>query len=750
MRGWLRRLRRALSVLPSSRRPAPRRLSLEPLEERALLATGFLQSNLVSNMPGLAAFTDAQLVNPWGLSAGPLWVSDNQTGFSTIYSPQGVKSGLIVTIPSAPNSPFTHATPTGVVLNTDPDTADFSLTNGSKTGPAIFLFDTLDGTIDGWIGNGTTSAVIAVDNVKAGAVYTGLAIDTGAGASTTNGNTLLYAADWGTGQVEVYNGSFQQVDQSAFAQPASIPKTFRPFNVQDVGGNVWVTYAKFDPSTGADTGTGGFVAEFSRDGKFERSLNGAGWLESPWGVTLAPAGFGNFGGDLLVGNFGDGHISAFNPNNGNFLGQLSGPAGKPVAIGNLWALRFGSAGTSSAGSLFFTAGLVDAPATKFGATGGLLGTLQALPALNSNAPLLPNLKNGLVQTYSTVSSAGDQNPYGVTFVPAGYKGQGTLQAGDLLVSNFNNAGSTGGQQGLGSSIIRVTPQGATSTFFQAPSGLGLTGALGVLQDGDVIVGSLPTDPNTGAVIPDGGALLVIDPNGNLVRKIVSSDFLDSPWGLAINDKGNTAQLFVSNVISGTVVRIDIEDAVGGPVKVQAETVIASGYMTRTDPAALVVGPAGLAYDAKTNTLYVASTEDNTIFAITAAGTRTTDGGTGKSIFSRKSDPHLRGPIGLILAPNGDLIVANGDAINPDTTGAQNSELVEFTPQGKFVGEFQVDPSAGSAFGLAAENVNGQLRLAAVDDSITGKTHNSVIVWNFDTGIPPPSDSDGHHGRHGGW
>ena len=153
MRGWFRRSRRALSVKPSTRRPAPCRLSLEPLEERALLASGFLQTNLVSNMPGLAAVTDPQLVNPWGISAGPFWVLGQPDRLLHDLQPAtGVKAGLIVTIPSAPGSPFKHATPTGMVINTDPDGSGFQRDQRDEDRPGIFLFDTLDGTIDGWIG----------------------------------------------------------------------------------------------------------------------------------------------------------------------------------------------------------------------------------------------------------------------------------------------------------------------------------------------------------------------------------------------------------------------------------------------------------------------------------------------------------------------------------------------------------------------------------------------------------------------
>jgi DNA-binding beta-propeller fold protein YncE len=153
------------------------------------------------------------------------------------------------------------------------------------------------------------------------------------------------------------------------------------------------------------------------------------------------------------------------------------------------------------------------------------------------------------------------------------------------------------------------------------------------------------------------------------------------------------------------------------------TRIGSGYLTRTDPAALVVGPTGLAYDAKRNILYVASTGDNEIFAISNAGSRTSDGGTGKLVY--QDDAHLRGPLGLVLAPNGDLITANGDAVNPDPT--QTSELVEFTPKGKFVGEFSIDPNGGGAFGVAVSTDGNLLRFAAVED-----VTNSLDIWTFDT------------------
>jgi uncharacterized protein (TIGR03118 family) len=697
------------------------RPTVEPLEDRRLLAGGFLQTNLVSDVQGMAAVTDPQLVNPWGLTAGssgPFWVSDNQTGVSTLYTGQGTKLGFF-NIPSAAGSPFTHPTPTGTVFNTDTNKGDFEVTATGKSGPvkarSIFLFDTLDGTISGWNGTGK-NAILAV--TTPGAVYTGLAIDT----STTAGNSLLYAADWGKGTVDVFNGSFTQIDQGAF-QDKAIPNGFRPFNVQDINGDIYVTYAQFDPSSGADTGTGGFVAKFTRDGVLEMTIKGAGHFNSPWGVALAPAGFGDFGGDLLVGNFGDGQINAFD-SHGHFVGTMKDGTGKPIAIENLWALRFGNGGAAgSTNTLFFTAGVTDAPATIFGATDGLLGSLQAIPKLAHNAPVLPNLANAPEQIVSTVPATnGDLNPYGVAFVPQDIKPGGVLQPGDILVSNFNDSSNA---QGTGSTIVRIGPNGQQSVFFNGATELpttplGLTTALGVLKSGFVIVGNVPTDANGN---PQQGSLLILDSNGHVVTTLTDSALLNGPWDLALNDHGDEAQVFVSNVLSGTVTRIDLSIPKGGTPMVESETQIASGYATRTDPNALVVGPTGLAFDAKRDVLYVASTGDNAIFAIRNAAETHRDHGMGRLVF--KDDAHLHGPLGLVLAPNGDLIAANGDAQNPNPNNI--NELVEFTPEGHFVKQFQVDPGPGSgaAFGIALSTANGEVRFAAVDDNT-----NTLHIWTF--------------------
>jgi uncharacterized protein (TIGR03118 family) len=682
----------------------------------------YLQINLVSNAPGMAATTDPSLVNPWGLTASatsPFWVSDNNTGVSTLYNGQGAKNPLTVTIP-APTA-GAQGSPTGTVAN--PVSNGFEVTkvvNGKPvTAASVFLFATLDGTISGWSPNlDPTNApnddVIAVTNPNA--EYTGLTLD-----ATTGLPPRLYAADWAGNSVDVFDQNFHPVDQGAFKDPA-IPSDFHVFNVQAINGLIYVTYAKFDPATGVDAaGPGnGFVDVFSRDGVLQNRLVSHNHLNSPWGLAIAPASFGAFGGDLLVGNFGDGTIHAYDPHNGHFEGTLRDGAGKPISIENLWALRFGNnAGAGSSDTLFFTAGVVDDPATPFGASAGLLGSLQAIPASSRRAPVLPELPAAPEQTISTVPANGDQNPYGVAFVPQGFPSGGALNPGDLLVSNFNNQANL---QGTGSTIERFTPTGGPSVFFQGASNLGLTAALGVLKSGFVIVGSVPTTDGTSATVQP-GSLLILDSSGKVVLTLTDSALLDSPWGLAVNDQGDRAQVFVSNVLSGTVTRIDLDIPKGGTPVVKKEMRIASGYAHRTDPSALLVGPTELAFDAARDILYVASTADNAIYAIPKAAATGPRQGKGNLVV--QDDAHLHGPIGLALAPNGDLIVSNGDAVNQDLN--QLNELDEFTPEGRFVGQFQLDTgAAGGAFGIAVSRANGELRFAAADDDA-----NSLHVWTFE-------------------
>jgi DNA-binding beta-propeller fold protein YncE len=298
---------------------------------------------------------------------------------------------------------------------------------------------------------------------------------------------------------------------------------------------------------------------------------------------------------------------------------------------------------------------------------------------------------------STVPANGDQNPYGVAFVPLGIAPGGKLHAGDILVSNFNNSTAGGNLQGTGTTIVEIKPDGAQSLFFQGPKGLGLTTALGVLRNGFVLVGNVPTSDGTFSTIQK-GSLLILDKQGDVVANLQDPAKLDGPWDLTVADYGNLAFVYVSNVLNGTVTRLVLSvPSFGNNIRVLSSTTIASGYAHRSDPNALVVGPTGLAFDPATDVLYVASTDDNAIYSIPYANIRLTSAGKGSLVFR---DPHLRGPLGLVLLPDGNLIAANGDAINGNPN--ESSELVEFTPTGHFVGQMSIDPSQGGAFGIAAE------------------------------------------------
>ncbi len=686
---------------------------LEHLEDRLVPSGAYLQTNLISDLPGLAAVTDSNLQNPWGASAsasGPFWVSDQRSNVSTIYSvtASGVsKLGLTVAIPTTASGP---QGPTGQVNN---NTSSFLL-NGK---PAFFIFADLNGTISAWNGGGSAT----VKATTPGAVYTGLAI-----GSNANGD-FLYAANDSAGRIDVFNGSFAPVNlgSNAFVDP-SLPANLVPFNVQNIGGKIYVTYAPTGHANQINATEGeGAVAVFDTNGNFLNQLIAGSKLASPWGITMAPQTFGQFGGDLLVGNFAFNvsEINAFNPMTGKFLGTLTDGSGNTILNQALWALRFGNGGMGGdPNTLYFAAGINQEK-------DGLFGSIQAVPTVPEKAPILPNLNNFPEQTVSTMGSNGDVNPYGVAFVPQDFKGGGLLAPGDILVSNFNDSNNV---QATGSTIVEIGPNGQQSTFFQGPTGLGLTTALGVLPQGFVLVGSTPATTVNGVNTVSNGGLLILDSSGNEVMELSDSALLQGPWDLTIHNVDAThAQVFVSNVLSGTVTRIDLTIPKGGTPQVESETQIASGYSHRTDPNALVVGPTGLAYDARTDTLYVASTGDNAIYAIKDASDPTKDRGLGKVVVQ---DPqHLHGPLGLILAPNGDLIAANGDAQNPDPN--QPNELVEYTKHGQFVGQFQIDGGApGAAFGLAAQEIGDQVRFAAVDDNT-----NSLNIWTFQTTDPPRGD-----------
>jgi DNA-binding beta-propeller fold protein YncE len=332
-----------------------------------------------------------------------------------------------------------------------------------------------------------------------------------------------------------------------------------------------------------------------------------------------------------------------------------------------------------------------------------LGLWAALaPASESDDAFIPRIVNS-----STIPSNGDLNPYGVAFVPERFPTGGAITAGDVLVSNFNNNANV---QGTGTTIVKLTPLGAlappgNAIAFFTSNLPGLSTALGVLREGFVIVGNVPT--TNGTTIGQ-GALQVIDRHGHPVQTLSDSQFLDGPWDLAVDDHGDRAHVFVSNVLNGTVSRLDLDVGAKG-VTVLKKTAIAAGYTHRPDPAALILGPTGLAFDRGADLLYVASTADNTIYVVSHASSRTSAVTRGGVAFA---DSHLRGPLALRFAPNGDLLTANGDAVNADPL--HPSEIVEFTVSGQFVREYNVDSSQGGAFGLDTLH-EGAFNYAVIDD-----------------------------------
>jgi uncharacterized protein (TIGR03118 family) len=319
--------------------------------------TIYSQTNLTSDIPGEAANTSPNLINPWGMSfsaTSPIWVSDQGTGVATVYNGAGSLL-LTVTVPSSSTPPNG---PTGQVNNS----------SASDFGGSHFIFATLAGTIDSWT-SGTTASIQATTS---GAVYTGLTL------AKAGGNNYLYAANFtsGGGSINVFNSSFANVTGSTFAGKFVDPNAiagYAPYNVQLVNGNLYVEYAQ-PGAHGATTGAGlGYVDEFDTSGNFIQRLATGGSLNAPWGVTLAPSsGFGGFSGDLLVGNFGNGEIDAFSTT-GTFLGTLDGSNGLPLVNSGLWAIDFGNGaqGTSTT-ALYFDAGIN-------GEADGLFGDIQATP-----------------------------------------------------------------------------------------------------------------------------------------------------------------------------------------------------------------------------------------------------------------------------------------------------------------------------------------------------------------------------------
>ena len=316
-------------------------------------ADSYMIHNLVSDGFATADTTDADLVNPWGIAFNPngfVWIANNHSGVSTLFDGSGVKQSLVVTVPP-PAGGSGQSAPTGIVFSGG---SEFVVTEGKKSGPSRFIFATEDGTISAWAPNvDFTNAVLEIDNSESGAIYKGLAL-------ATNGNSYyLYATDFHNGKIAVFDSSFKPATLSGAFADSKIPAGYAPFGIQSISGNLYVTYAKQGPGAVDDAaGAGfGFVDVFDANGHLIRRFASHGKLNAPWGLALAPADFGQFSSTLLVGNFGDGRINAYDLATGGFRGQLRQTDGRPLAIEGLWGLAFGNGLFGQpTNALFFTAG----------------------------------------------------------------------------------------------------------------------------------------------------------------------------------------------------------------------------------------------------------------------------------------------------------------------------------------------------------------------------------------------------------
>jgi uncharacterized protein (TIGR03118 family) len=381
---WLRNGKRSAPAAARRTQMSPRQRAsfrpwLEAIEDRCLMSTAIVQTHLVSDNTQFtpAQVQDTNLVNPWGLAAsrtGAWWVANEGTGTSTLYNTSTsptTPASLVAGVPSSSTS-SPHGAPTGIVSNPG---VGFDVSENGKTGSSVFLFATADGTISGWSPSvDPTHAVIEATNP--GAIYLGLAI-----ATAPHGETLLYAADFAKGNIDVYNQSFQLVTTlpGNFTDP-ELPSDYHPFNIQAINNRLYVEYAPADDVLGGTAAPGeGAVDVYNADGQLLQRLIRPNdtHVNQPWAVAMAPSNFGSFSDDLLVGNFGDGTINAFNPKNGHFVGTLKNANGQPIAITHLWGLAFGNGGAAGPkNTLYFTAGLSSHLAPSDNPFHGLFGSLQ--------------------------------------------------------------------------------------------------------------------------------------------------------------------------------------------------------------------------------------------------------------------------------------------------------------------------------------------------------------------------------------
>lgn len=334
-------------------------------------SNGYVQKNIISDGSVPAQTTDPTLINPWGVSIGQeFWIDTVGTGFSLVDDASGNKAFAVSIPPASSSSP--HGSPAGTVFNSNSSIFDIP-----NSGSALFIFGTLDGTIAAWNTN-TPQPVTVVNNSSAKAVYTDIAL------ATNSTGTFLLAANFASGTVDVFDSTFKPAHLAGNFTDSNLPSGYAPFGIHTIANKVYVTYAEVNPQGFEQVGAGlGYVDVFDLNGNFVQRAITQGALNAPWGMALAPSGFGSLGGDLLVGNFGDGIINAYDPTSFAFKGQVTDSTGKPLANSGLWEIVFGVGNTigtpATAGdpnTLYFAAGINDGK-------GGLFGSISAAASAGS-------------------------------------------------------------------------------------------------------------------------------------------------------------------------------------------------------------------------------------------------------------------------------------------------------------------------------------------------------------------------------
>jgi uncharacterized protein (TIGR03118 family) len=530
-------------------------------------ASAYAMSKLVSNGQVAASLTDTNLINPWGIAFGPgapAWVANNGTQTSTVYNGIGQTQLAAVTIPAGING---DANPTGVVYN---GSSEFVINEGAKSAAATFIFDGEGGTISGWADTvDSQKAIVMYDDGSGGAVYKGLAI-----ATDGSGTTRLYATDFHNNKVDVFGGTFAKTSTTGSFADSTLPAGYAPFGIQALTVQsqtlIYVTYAKQDAAAHAEVaGAGlGLVDVFDTQGTLQTHLIATGGaLNAPWGIALAPAGFGTLSSDLLIGNVGDGWINAYDPSAGTFVASLSDSTGTPIAISGLWGLAFGNGAQSQpTTTLFFAAGPNDEANGLYGRIDlGATAPDVIAPTVTITAPAQGATLSGSVTVTATASDnvgvasvqffagttaigTATTSPYSVTWDTT------TAAAGSIALSAQakDAAGNVGTSAAISVTVANVAPPApAAQSFAQLQTQIFTPICSGCHSGAGT---SLPESMNLGS--------------GNAYASLVNVASVEQPALLRVNP-GNPNSSYLVQKLEGTAGITGQRMPLGGPYLDQA-------------------------------------------------------------------------------------------------------------------------------------------------------------------------------------